>query len=762
MTDHERQSALQRLLPWIVGAVCGGLFLTGGVLFAQRGGHLEKLPGVGPPELENELSESESPYLQSAAEQPVHWQMWGKEAFRLAEQLDRPVWLDVGAIWCHWCHVMDRESYENPKIADIINERLVPIKVDRDRRPDIDDRYQAAFRALNQRGGGWPLTMMLTPAGEPFAGFTYLPPTRQQGRPGIEQLAPRIARAFRQRRGEVTQLANRVDRRLAEMRSRSGASGELTPDLVRRIADGVAQSFDAEHGGFGEGQKFPNGPALRFALAEGFLSGDDALRERALHTLDAYAASGIYDHVRGGFFRYGVDREMTRPHFEKMDYVQAGMLRAYLDAYRMTGDSAYAETARDVMRYVDRTLSDREGGGFYPHQDADVSLEDDGSYYTWSPDQLRAAVGPEQVDAVRLRFGITEDGEMPEHPRQNVPQVERSVAEVAQRLGVAEAEARGRIRAGLRQMKAARDTVEAPRVEKTKFVDRNAYLITAYLDAWKTLGDEDARGFALKSLDYVLEHGVDADGTVYHTAVDEGEPATGLMRDYAYLADALADAHQVTGERRYLDAAGRVMDRAVELFWDDENGGFWDRPEDADAPGLLDDRGKTFGDSPMPGDNAVAARALEKLFLLTTRDRWRELADRTLSAFAGQASGRGTFASTYGMAAELHLNKTAQTVVIGSPDRAATRDLARAAWTTYRPGRMVNVYDPATVSLDSLPDAVAGAARASDEADGPQAYVCVGRTCAPPTSSAEQVRTLVREYGRRGGSGGAPSSSTSR
>lgn len=750
--SHPAVPTRARWLPWIVGAASIGLFATGSVLLAQRTGHLDWVPGVGPPELRNQLADATSPYLRSAAEQPVHWQQWGPEAFELAAELDRPIWLDIGAIWCHWCHVMDRESYEDPEIAALINQSFVPVKVDRDERPDIDSRYQTAHAVLNGRGGGWPLTMFLTANGSPFAGGTYFPPDTRGGTLGLRQIAPKVAAAYHQQRGEVTALAQQVREALAQRGQASFAAGDLAAEIPHEIAAAVGNEFDPRYGGFGksEGPKFPGGEAIRLALAEAFLTGDEELKRSALHTLDAYARSGMRDHVNGGFFRYSVNRALTVPHFEKMDYVQSALLMAYLDAYRLTGDSVYAATARDIMHYVDSTLSDRERGGFYAHQDADVSLDDDGSYYTWSLAQLKAALPPEQAEALRLYYEIEAGGEMREDPSQNVPRIARSYAEVAEALGIPEAEARRRIREGTRKLEAARAQQKVPYVETTKYTDRNGMMISAYLDAYETLGDREARDFALKTLDLLLEKAVQPDGKVFHATASGESYVDGLMADYASFTDALLDAYQVTGRDRYLRTAERVMNRAVKLFWDEKNGGFFDRPADPSAPALLANRAKEFTDSPIPGDNAVAARALDKLYLLTSRDRWRELAEKTLAAFAAAARESASFGATYALAAEAHLNKPPQTVIVGPRGDKRTAALATAAWRTFRPGRMVAAYDPRGVSLDELPPAVAGAARVFGSDPTPRAYVCVGETCAPPTTSPADVAVLVRDYGRVG------------
>ena len=710
------------------------------------------------PDVKNQLASARSPYLRSASDQPVAWQQWGPDAFTLAAKLDRPIWLDIGAIWCHWCHVMDRESYENPEIGALINQHFLPIKVDRDERPDIDSRYQAAHFALNGRGGGWPLTMFLTPAGEPFAGGTYFPPDSRGGAPGLREIAPRVAAIYREQRGRAREVGRQVREHLATVRVNASAGGEVLPSLPEEIAERVGSQFDPEHGGFGraEGPKFPNAESIRFALAQGFLHGDSGLTRSALHTLGAYARSGMRDHVNGGFFRYSVNRRLTVPHFEKMDYVQAALLVAYLDAYRLTGDSTYAVVARDIMRYVNSTLSDLDRGGFYPHQDADVSLDDDGSYYTWTLAQLEAAIPAEEAMALRVYYDIDETGEMREDPSQNVLRIARSPPKVARSLRVPEAQARLRIQEGTRRLQATRERQKAPLVEQTKFTDRNAMMISAYLDAWEALGDTAAREFALRTVDFLLDNAVQGEGTVRHATAGGAEGAggesyvDGLIGDYAYLADALLDAYQVAGRDRYLRAAERIMSRAVEIFWDGERGGFFDRPADPRALALLADRAKEFTDSPLPGDNAVAARALDKLYLLTSRDRWRELAEKTLAAFATAARRNGTFVASYALAAEAHLNKPPQTVIIGPREDGRTQALGRAAWRTYRPGRLVAVYDPSTVVLDSLPAAVAAAARAFGGDQTPRAYVCVGTVCAPPTTVPAEVAALVRDFGRVG------------
>jgi uncharacterized protein YyaL (SSP411 family) len=741
----------RRWLEGTVGIAVVGWCIAAGLHLAPGASAQDKTQPRDIPPLHNDLAQASSPYLRSAAQQPVAWQQWGPKAFALAATLDRPIWLDIGAIWCHWCHVMDRESYEHPEIAALINQHFVPIKVDRDERPDIDARYQAAHAALNGRGGGWPLTMFLTPDGHPFAGATYLPPEQRGRLLGIKQIAPRVAEVYRTKRDWVVDLGRRVRAHLAASRAAT-APDDLTPALVQATVQDIAAQLDPQYGGFGktEGPKFPHAEAIRLALATAFLTDDVPLQQAALQTLKAYATSGMRDPVHGGFFRYSMDRALTVPHFEKMDYVQAALLQAYLDAYRLTGDALYADVARDIMRYLDRTLSDRVRGGFYAHQDADVSLDDDGSYYTWSLAQLRTALPDEQAEVLRLAYGIEATGEMREHPAQNVLRLLRPPGEVARLLGLPEEEARRRLQTGTQALEAVRRQQRAPLVEPTKFTNRNAMLIAAYLDAYTTLGDTAARDFALKSLDFLLATAVRPDGRVWHATSAETSYVEGLAADYVGLADALLDAYQVRGRPQDVQLAEQILDRAVQLFWDPKHGGFYDRPADPAALALLADRAKIFADSPLPGDNAVAARALDKLYLLTSADRWRDLAEQTLTVFAGAAEDRGPFTATYAMAVEAHLHKPPQVVIIGPRPAQPTQALTEAAWRTYRPGRLVASYDPRTVALEALPPAVAGAARVFKHDATARAYVCVGETCAPPTTLPEEVATLVRDYGRVG------------
>ena len=358
----------------------------------------------------NRLARAASAYLRSAIHQPVDWMEWGEAAFDRALKEDKPILLDIGAVWCHWCHVMDRESYEDPATAQIINEHFVAVKVDRDERPDVDARYQAAVSAISGQGG-WPLTAFLTPEGKPYFGGTYFPPEDRHGRPSFQRVLLTMADAFLDRRAEVDESAGSVMNAIEHNESFSGRAGNPGPELVEKMVLAALKSVDMRHGGFGAQPKFPHSSAVDLLIdvsargvattvklnGQGTISVSEAAREAVLQTLDKMAKGGIYDHLAGGFHRYSVDEHWVVPHFEKMAYDNSELLKNYVHAYQQFGEEEFARVARDILRWMDEWLSDRELGGFYASQDADFSLDDDGDYFTWTRDEAAEVLTPEEL-----------------------------------------------------------------------------------------------------------------------------------------------------------------------------------------------------------------------------------------------------------------------------------------------------------------------------------------------------------------------------
>src|SRR5437667_7194621 len=387
--------------------------------------------------MSNLLASEPSAYLKSAAHQPVHWHPWGDAAFARATAADKPILLDIGAVWCHWCHVMDGESYEDPAVADLLNRDFVCVKVDRDERPDVDARYQRAVQALSGQGG-WPLTAFLTPDGEVFFGGTYFPPDNNAyGRPGCRRVLMEIARAFREERERVTTNARAIREHVVQTLDEAKA-GDVSADLVTGAADQMARLFDVRYGGFGSAPKFPHPAALEFLLAR-WHDGKGGLawqREIVEKTLTSMARGGVRDHVGGGFHRYSVDERWIVPHFEKMSYDHSELLRNYLHGWQVTQNQFLRETADGIISWVNEVLSDQDNGGFYASQDADYSLDDDGDYFTWSLDELRAALLPDEARVMELYYDVEARGEMHHDPARNVLWIARDVMDIAKRLSL--------------------------------------------------------------------------------------------------------------------------------------------------------------------------------------------------------------------------------------------------------------------------------------------------------------------------------------
>src|SRR5579884_317060 len=382
----------------------------------------------------NRLAAATSAYLRSAAHQPVEWYPWGEEAFARARAEDRPFLLDVGAVWCHWCHVLDRESYEDPEVAAIINQHFVAVKVDRDERPDVDVRYQNAVSAISGQGG-WPLTAFLTPEGKVFYGGTYFPPEGSHGRPGFKQVLLAVSEFYRTRRDQAHAYANELHQALHRLGEARASEELLSPGLVQEAVADIERRFDRQHGGFGGAPKFPHTGAIELLLRRYDRTRDPKTLLAVTRTLEKMARGGVYDQLGGGFHRYAVDAAWVVPHFEKMLYDNAELLRNYVHAFQATGAPLFRETALGIVRYVTAHLMDASEGGFYASQDADISLHDDGDYYTWTEEEAAAALPPEELQVARATYHLDGPGEMSHDPRRHVLFVDKDPDVVAAVLG---------------------------------------------------------------------------------------------------------------------------------------------------------------------------------------------------------------------------------------------------------------------------------------------------------------------------------------
>ena len=696
---------------------------------------------------ENRLKDSASPYLRSAAHQPIDWHEWGDSAFARAESEDKPILLDIGAVWCHWCHVIDRESYENSKIAKIINENFVAVKVDRDERPDVDARYQSAVSAISGQGG-WPLTGFLLPNGKPFFGGTYFPPEDQMGRPGFRRILLAVADSYRNKRAELVRAANHLADAVAQAEVFTGARAEFDPGVVDEQISSVTKQFDIKNGGFGHAPKFPHASAVDLVLERYQQTKEKHLLAMIETTLEKMARGGVYDQLAGGFHRYSVDERWLVPHFEKMSYDNSELLKNYLHGSQMIENWRLDETAEGIIAWVNETLSDRQDGGFFASQDADVSLDDDGDYFTWTLDEVRAVLTPEEARVAELYYDVETHGEMHHNPAKNVLWVAREIEDIEDSTKTDAGSVMKTLLLAKRKLMEARRKRQTPFVDKTMYISWNAMFVSAYLEASRVLQEREHLGcneFALKTLDRMLREAWSETRGFGHRI---GGPALdGSLDDQVFSVLALLDAYEATLDPRYFEAAKKTMDLSIARYGDAEGGGFFDRPSDAAPMGGLDVRRKPFQDSPTPGANSVAAIALIRMHAFTGEERYYNFAKKTLEAFAGIAPQYGMFAATYGLAATLFSHHPLQVVITGRPDDPAAKALEDAAHSVYRFGKSVLRLTPGA--------SIANFAGALKEtlphlpADKAMAVVCAGQTCLPPTSDPEQL-TAMLENGAAG------------
>jgi len=692
---------------------------------------------------ENRLKDSTSPYLRSAAHQPINWYEWGEDAFGLAKTQDKPILLDIGAVWCHWCHVIDRESYENPTIAKIINEHFVPVKVDRDERPDVDSRYQSAISAISGQGG-WPLTGFLMPNGKPFFGGTYFPPEDQGGRPGFRRILLAVADAYQNKRDDLLKTSEALAEAVAKAEAFAGAKGEFDLGVIDSQISSLTQLFDLRHGGFGNAPKFPHASAVDLLFERFRQTGEKHLLPMAETTLEKMAKGGVYDQLAGGFHRYSVDERWLVPHFEKMSYDNSELLRNYLHGWQVTRNPFLKETAESIIGWVNQELSDQAGGGFYASQDADYSLDDDGDYFTWTLEELRAALSPEEARIMELYYDVEAHGEMHHNHEKNVLWISRGAAEIAKSLGLDESTVRLTIASSKRKLLAARKPRPTPFIDKTMYVSWNAMFVSTYFKTARVLESELAANsgtFALKTIDRMLREAWSEENGFAHRV---GGPALrGSLDDQVFGVLALLDAYEATLDAKYFRAAQRTMDLTIEKYGDTENGGFFDRASDAPAMGGLEVRRKPFQDSPTPSANSVAAMALTRMHAYTDDDKYFNWAKKTLEAFAGIAPQYGLFAATYGLAALLFAEHPTQVVITGAQGDAATEKLERTANDVFRFGKAVLRVTPAT-SLEYLPVALRQTLPHLPK-DKASALVCSGNTCLPPTGDPEELKRLLQK-----------------
>jgi uncharacterized protein YyaL (SSP411 family) len=678
----------------------------------------------------NRLIHETSPYLLQHAHNPVDWYAWGDEALARARAEDRPILLSIGYSACHWCHVMERESFENPEIAEMMNALFVNIKVDREERPDLDGIYMQAVQALTGHGG-WPMTVFLTPDGVPFYGGTYFPPEDRGQHPGFPRVLHGVAEAYRARRADVDKNAEQL-RQMLQRKIVPQQQGPLTPDLLDRAIQGVLGSIDWAEGGFGGAPKFPQPMSLEFLLRGFVRTGAPQAIQAAELTLDKMAAGGIYDHLGGGFHRYAVDGIWLVPHFEKMLYDNAQLARVYLQAYLVTGKERYRQVVEETLEYVRREMTHPDGG-FYSTQDADSEGEE-GKFFVWTPEEVDSLLGPEDGPLFRGYFDVTPGGNF-EH--KSILHTAEPLEDVAGRLGVTPERLQAAIERGRPILHATREQRIHPGRDEKVLTAWNGMMMRAFAEAGAALERDEWVETASRNAEFVLRElwqagpGGPQDSRLLRTWKDGRAKLNGYLEDHANYADALIALYEATFDPRWLDAARTIADVVLDKFADHESGGFYDTASDHEQ---LVTRPKDDFDNATPSGSSVAADMLSRLALLTDDARYRTAAEGTMTMLGLVASEHPTSFGRLLCAMDFVIGRPREIAIVGPANSDETRALRRAVFGRFLPNRVVagasGTGYPARIPL--LQD--------RPLRDGkPTAYVCEGYVCQAPVTTPEAL-----------------------
>lgn len=702
----------------------------------------------------NALADSPSLYLRDAADSPIRWQPWGESAFALARKLNRPLLIDIGAMWCHWCHVMDETTYADPKVIDLLNHRYVPVKVDADERPDVDGFYQAAARTFG--AGGWPLTCFADANGNPLFIGGYIPPDVRPGERrafyGMIELLDRIGERYAAN-PELREYGAKLVAKLRERAAPAGLDRDTPKELRIDIIESLKRWYDPLYGGFGKGgAKFYDFPLLELALARGF-AGDAKSKTIAIDSLRAIARGGVYDQLGGGLHRYSTDPAWRVPHFEKMAYDQALALRAYSLAYAATGEPEFADSSRSIVTYVDSTLRNPTTGAFYSHQDADATAGDDGAYYTWTIAEVRDGANAQPARAAILYFGMEDDPARAPDGR-IVLRRAVSIEEVAHKMIVPPKKAQELLDSAIAGMRKARERRPTSRVDHAIMTDRNALMVSAYLTAGDALSDERMRAAALQALDFLRANMRAPHGGYYHVWSNSKAHVTGLTADQAYMLRALLDGYQATGKQAYLDEASALAKLIFTSYRDPESG-LLRNTTAAPKGSALEAIGagpQVLFDQPTPSPQAVAGMGFYQLAAITGKKIYSEQADQLMRVAPKLVAARsGPMLGSIGLALEERDVGETVIAVVGDPRDERTRMLLRAARKTYRPGKVVLDYDSSSTRAGALPEAARAMFDATRDRSAPLAFVCAAAACANPVATPDSLVGVIRTFGVNAG-----------
>jgi len=713
----------------------------------------------------NRLVHEKSPYLLQHAYNPVDWYPWGPEAFAKAKREDKPVFLSVGYSTCYWCHVMEQESFDKPEVAQLMNDTVVAIKVDREERPDIDAIYMTAVQAMTG-SGGWPMTVLLTHDGKPFWGGTYFPAEDRFGRPGLKTILRSISEAWRTKRSDIVRSSQRLTQAIQAGAS-IGSSALLNEGVLQNARTQFALQYDGVHGGFGAAPKFPRSHSLSFLLRSWHCDRQPKALEMVETTLDAMARGGMHDHLGGGFHRYSTDAKWLVPHFEKMLYDQALLARTYLEAYQVTGKAQYADTARDIFEYVLRDMRDATGA-FHSAEDAgEVGKE--GEYYVWTSQEIDAVLSPEDAAFFKRFYGVTPGGNF-EHGTTILSIATPLDAFAAQQQRSVE-EVRRQLEAGRTKLLAVRSQRKRPHRDDKILTDWNGLLIGTLAYGARALDEPRYAQAAREAASFLLEHlqaaspaagGTSSvgnpsladtpsperisparsrDGRLLHRYRDGEASIPAFLDDYAFFAWGLTDLYEATGEARWLAEAKRLTQEMVRLFWDDKAGGFF---FSGDQNERLIAQTKELYDGALPSGNSVAALDLVRLGQLTMDKELQGYAERLFQAFSGQANQASSAFPQFLIALDGWLGPSQEIVIAGDPASADTQEMLRAVYGRFLP-RAVLAVQPANETSGAIEALIPFIKDQRPLRGKATAYVCENYVCNLPTTDVAKMVDLLND-----------------
>lgn len=678
----------------------------------------------------NRLIHETSPYLQQHAHNPVEWFPWGEEAFTKAKAENKPILLSVGYSACHWCHVMEHESFENEKIAALMNDLFINIKVDREERPDVDEIYMNAVQMLTGRGG-WPMTVFLTPEGKPFYGGTYFPPEDRHNLPAFPRILAAVAQAYRERPQEVERATAQILNNLEKLSHRQESSRPLQIETLANAAASLAQHVDHTHGGLGGAPKFPNSMVFALFLRQARASNNEHYLQMVVHTLQKMAEGGVYDHLGGGFHRYSVDERWLVPHFEKMLYDNALLTRLYLEAYQTTHEPFFRQIVEEILTYVEREMLSPEGG-FYSTQDADSEGEE-GKFFVWTQDEVMRELGDEVGEIFCRYYDVTDVGNFEHknilHPTLTLAQLAKLFRREEQAIAQLIADAK-------RKLFAVRERRVKPGRDEKIITSWNGLMIAAFAEAYRVLGDPRYLEIARCSVTFILTR-LSQEERLLRTYKDGQAKYNAYLDDYAFFVAALLDLYEATFERAYLERAVALTDLLLARFWDEQEGGFFFTSNDHEA---LISRSKSAFDGSIPSGNSVATLNLLRLFYLTENQTYLEKAEQVLRLFY-DAMEQNPFGFSYMLCAlDFYLQRPKEIVLLGEKTAPETKEMLARIHELFLPNKTLACFDAAEQAGHKLPSQLT---RRTQVGGKLTVYVCHNFTCSLPVTEWGALKELL-------------------